>query len=984
MVHRDLKPANVMIGAFGEVQVVDWGFAKVLRRGGAADDRARPAAVPQPSVIETVRTQGDGSESLAGSVIGTPGYMPPEQALGDVEHMDERSDVFSLGAVLCEILTGQPPYTKEQQDEKTDMIGVAARALLEPAFARLEASTADRELVAITRHCLAASRHARPRDASVLAQEIHDYLASVEERARSSELEAAEAKVKAQEERRARRLTLALAAAVLISVVLAGGGWTWVEAAERSRLRRVEQEARTAIQEAVQLESRAADREPRSAAPLYTQALAAANRAQRTLEAGAGDSELAAQTRALGARLGSAHAEARQRAEKLDLHDALLGKLNEARIPTEDDLSGSKWRRRWAQDLDRTYAAIFAEHDIEVDGPPAEVADKLGGEHGLAFAAAFDHWAHQRRTLAIEDEQTPPHLARVAPLVAIARHLDPGDGYRNEMRAQLGREQLDTAHLVDRAATIDPAGREPLTLLLLGMLLEDEHRDHAVELYRRSRRCHPEDLSLNFRLGLALETSKPPRHQDALPFYVAAQTMAPGSGGLALRLATLSWRLGQREAALGWAQRAVQLAPESPGAHQILGVAWNVNHDLDAALLEFEKVLALDPRNVEAHGNMSVVLGRQGDRPGALRWLEQALLLDRENVHLRIMLGVILSKKGDAPGARRCFEWALRLDPDSAQAHRRAGSWVEPDLAKARQHLERARALEPRSAITHDSLARLLKREGDLDGAQRSYELAIALDPYRALTHNNLGVLLRDRGDLARARECQQTAIGLDPYLACAHYTLGTVLRMQGDTEDARQCYHETLRLDPDFARALVNLGSILWSEGNAAGAREHWQDAIGANPRLSQAHSNLGMALIQAGNPHRAIGYLETAIELPPPIANAHYNAACCAVLIASDGDEKGEPLPDAERARLRSKALAWLRTAVKLYRDQIERGSNRARASATLAGMPKDDDLRHVRDAEALKELPANEQAAWRKFWAEAEAAQQSDTGRKKGGNR
>ena len=75
-------------------------------------------------MIETVRSGGQGTQSVMGSVMGTPGYMPPEQARGDVEHMDERSDVFALGAILCQILTGQPPYVGDA-DELIEMAALA-------------------------------------------------------------------------------------------------------------------------------------------------------------------------------------------------------------------------------------------------------------------------------------------------------------------------------------------------------------------------------------------------------------------------------------------------------------------------------------------------------------------------------------------------------------------------------------------------------------------------------------------------------------------------------------------------------------------------------------------------------------------------------------------------------------------------------------------------------------------------------------------
>jgi serine/threonine protein kinase len=120
VIHRDLKPANIMVGDFGEVYVMDWGLAKVLGQEAAPWHEAGPgpaAALRDPTSpgsgerVATNRGQ-DADLTQDGAILGTPAYMPPEQARGEIAAIDERSDIYSLGAILYEFLTLQPPVDR--------------------------------------------------------------------------------------------------------------------------------------------------------------------------------------------------------------------------------------------------------------------------------------------------------------------------------------------------------------------------------------------------------------------------------------------------------------------------------------------------------------------------------------------------------------------------------------------------------------------------------------------------------------------------------------------------------------------------------------------------------------------------------------------------------------------------------------------------------------------------------------------------------
>ncbi|MEM6689826.1 MAG: protein kinase, partial [Planctomycetota bacterium] len=289
VIHRDLKPSNIMMGSFGEVQVVDWGLSKCLESvdcdvSSESDSKIRSKETPisedkvevsdptevltslashsvsRPSDSPTTgnsshskgsqevsldpipevrsprrssghspyRHQGLSSETRSGSVLGTLAYMPPEQARGEVDQLDQTADVFALGGILAYLLTGSASYVAKDSETLRSM---AVRGDLTECFERLEQSQCGEELDEIVGKCLALAPKDRYRDAGELAERISNFRNRAAERLKAAELEkaasnarAAEATRAATAEKRRRRSTTLLAIVLGVAAILGSAG----------------------------------------------------------------------------------------------------------------------------------------------------------------------------------------------------------------------------------------------------------------------------------------------------------------------------------------------------------------------------------------------------------------------------------------------------------------------------------------------------------------------------------------------------------------------------------------------------------------------------------------------------------------------------------------------------------------------------------------------------------------------------------------
>lgn len=175
VIHRDLKPENIMVGPFGEVLVMDWGVAKVLDNGrvdsgrAARDDPSGLQIIEDADLVATLPLAPAASpgDTSGGTVIGTPAYMAPEQAMGKTDQVDQRADVYALGAILYFLLTGRVPFDTGRSRET---------ALERPPRPRQINKKLPRALEAVCLKAMAEARENRYPSAEEIARDVVAFL----------------------------------------------------------------------------------------------------------------------------------------------------------------------------------------------------------------------------------------------------------------------------------------------------------------------------------------------------------------------------------------------------------------------------------------------------------------------------------------------------------------------------------------------------------------------------------------------------------------------------------------------------------------------------------------------------------------------------------------------------------------------------------------------------------------------------------------
>ncbi len=849
VIHRDIKPSNVMVaGDDGgpEVKVIDFGLAKAAGKA------------------LTERTLFTGF----GALVGTPEYMSPEQAALNNQDIDTRSDIYSLGVLLYELLTGTTPSVcrrgkdmslvevlrrvrEEEPPRPSDRLSSAdGRADAAPLRGCNPAELARLlrgELDWITLKALEKERGRRYESAAALAADVGRYLNDEPVQACPPS-----AWYRLGKFARGNRTAVAVAALALVAVLAgaAAGGW-WLR--DKADLRgRTAEHARAAL-----AESRAHQLHRR-----FFEALEAGRKAEAALASGEPGPGLREEVRArlLELRL----------LVRLEDVRRQKGLAREVMVGTTVDVEGwswgekereaGKWRPLTGVPVGDEVDRAFAEHDIPLDGENAEEIAQRIAATGVAveLASALDDLAMWRR-----GSRQP--ASRWRHLLEIARLADP-DPWRARLRAALER---DSPNALEALAGEDDALRLPLPSQL--NLAESLHHARKwgpmVRFLRRAQRLHPGEYWLNIHLAQALRrVGRPEDQAEIVRCYAAA---------LATR-------------------------PRDPLAQIGLGNALKDAGDLDGAIAAFERAAELDEATFLAHVNLADALDDKGLPDRALAVIDRAIHLRPDSATAHSNRGVILVRLKRYPEAVATFEQALRLDPKHSSALLNLGSALRQneEHARAAAVLRQACSLHPRDFSPRISLAKALEEAGNAREALPAFR-----DAYRRRLPNarlllDLGATLLKRDLLDEAATAFHESLMLDPTNADAHAALGDAHRERGRLDEAIPAYREAIRLRPGYAQAHNNLAVVLAHRGRVAEAIKHHEEAVRFRPTSADFRLRLAATLCDfRGDYDGAITVVEEAMKLKrdDPLA---YDYLGCA--LSGKRDHRGAVAAFRELARL------------------------------------------------------------------------------------
>jgi serine/threonine protein kinase/Flp pilus assembly protein TadD len=696
IVHRDIKPGNLMVDGQGKVWVTDFGLARTS--------------------VETGLT-------MTGDVVGTLRYMSPEQALAKHGLVDHRTDVYSLGATLYELLTLRPVFASRDRQELLKQV-----AFEEPVAPRKVDRAIPAELETIVLKALEKNSADRYATAQELADDLGRFLDDRPIKARRPSLRQVAVKWA-----RRHKPTVAAAVVVLLVVLLAGGAslW-WTQAQQVAR----EQAAGADLQEAEIFQQQ----------ERWSEALLAIERAEGRLS-------------------GTRPEYLWSKIERLRREVSIVSRLQEASLTASTvsdgllDFAGS----------DSAYSAVWADLGIDLTALAPETAAEFIRTSALRarLIAALDHWAYVKDQL---------RAGSGGPLRAVARLTD-DDPWRQHLRDP--KVRVDRKALKELAAKTNVLERSAADVVLLAeLLIRAKEVTTGLQLLRRAQQQHPDDFWTNYWLAYHLWIGEGIDPRDSAGFFRAALALRPKSPAVCINLATALHGQGNLAEAEAACRRAIDLKPDYAEAYNDLGVSLKDQRKLQDAEKAFRRAIALKPELAQAQHNLGVICASRGDTVAAEISYRKAIALKPAAVWAYLSLGTFLHQQKRSADAEKVFRQALTYQHSASAARHlqsvlrgtkdrnQKGFWADihhglgiclleqKKCQGAEQEFTKALALKPDEIGFFMSLGLALRDQGKLDAAIASYQKVIKLKPDFPEVYTDLGIVLGMQGEAEQGKGC--------------------------------------------------------------------------------------------------------------------------------------------------------------------------------------------------------------------------------------
>jgi tetratricopeptide (TPR) repeat protein len=802
IIHRDLKPSNILVGLYDGrpvPKVIDFGVAK-----------ATGPRLTEQSIYTEV-----------GSIIGTLEYMSPEQAELNNLDIDTRSDIYALGVILYELLTGGVPFSRKELEKAglAEMLRVIKEIEPPKPSTKLSHSgtlpsiaaqrqTEPRKLTALVRgeldwivmKCLEKERGRRYETANGLARDVERYLADEVVEARRPSVGYRLRKFVRRNKGRV------LAATALVLTLLAGVAAVLTVEAQAERERAAE----------------AADRAVREAGTTASVDAALRDARERVAEAWdlhdfpdrmqqATDAAVAAIRRADGFVAGgspteaarTALADARREVDELARHTRLIttAAANQRKFAEDLNTHGEFNPRALLANRQREAVREFGLDPVR--GEVDEVAGAIAASRlrDAILGILLEWHVHAEATWKLR--QTAPDLVPDDPaadpavkdglirVVGAARRRC-GGAYA---RWQDLLDKTDVPGLVEFATS--PEGlsfRAGLVNALARDLTRARQYSACRTLLRAAADRYPHDVWLHYDLYLNCISLQPQDWAEALRHIAAASAQWPDCWLFHVHLAECYAALGAHEQAVA--------------AHR--------------------KAIALSVNASDAYLSLAKTLQKKQDLDGAIAVLQEAMRADPKTAYLHIYLGLVLLDKKDREGADAAFREAARRTPKSAAAHYVLGM-VYMDAKvwdRAITAFRDAVRLQPDHPKAEFQLGLALLQKNDPDGAIAAYREVVRLEPKNAIAYAYLGFALQQQKEWGPAITALREAVRLDPNQQWAHVNLGIALKLADRHAEALQVTLAVLRQNPawgDDPRTAVRNNaacySLCCSDGKGANA---------------------------------------------------------------------------------------------------------------------------------------------------------------------